>query len=187
MKDNLVKDVYNLYSFGEGSIHSLPKSIFKSESKFCHQEIQNDTCLSQTLFASKSDVDNVKNELLVKLSELREEFLSKQASPQPTNPPRTVTNPSRRQSEIPVGLSASSASRNVQSSVSDSGNNTSVYSSSTNTLKDNDSRPIDNSRRMIIVGDSLLHRMNAKKMKVNGIPVVKLTKPGDCRVVQIIL
>ena len=26
VKDNLVKDVYNLYSFGEGSLHSLPKA-----------------------------------------------------------------------------------------------------------------------------------------------------------------
>ena len=25
LKDNLVKDVYSLYSFGEGSLHSLPK------------------------------------------------------------------------------------------------------------------------------------------------------------------
>ena len=52
VKDNLVKNVYNLYSFGEGSLHSLPKSMFKAELKFCHQEIQTDSCLSQTLFAS---------------------------------------------------------------------------------------------------------------------------------------
>ena len=52
VKDNLVKDVYNLYSFAERSPHSLPKSMFKSELKFCHQEIQTDSCLSQTLFAS---------------------------------------------------------------------------------------------------------------------------------------
>ena len=69
VKDNLVQDVYTLYSFGEGWIYSLPKSMFKSESKFCHQEIQTDSCcLSQTPFASKSDADNVKNDLLVKLT-----------------------------------------------------------------------------------------------------------------------
>ena len=60
VKDNLVEDVYNLYSFGEGSLHCLPKSMFKADLKFCNQEIQTDNCLSQTLFASKSDVDNVK-------------------------------------------------------------------------------------------------------------------------------
>ena len=70
--------------------------MFKSELKFCHQEIQTDSCLIQTLFASKSYVDNVKNDLLAKFTELREEFLSNQASAQPTNPPVTVINPPRR-------------------------------------------------------------------------------------------
>ena len=188
VKDNLVKDVYNLYSFGEGSLHSLPKSMFKSELKFCHQEIQTDSCLSQTLFASKSDVDNVKNDLLAKLTELREEFLSKQASALTTNPPFTVINLPRRQSEITVGQSASSehdsesssASQNVQSSVYDPGNSNSTYSGLKGTQEDNDSRPTDISRKIIIVGDSLLHRMNSRKMKVTGIPVVKLTKPDNC-------
>ena len=95
--------------------------MFKSELKFCHQEIQTDSCLSQTLFASKSDADNVKNDLLVKLTELREDFLTKQASAQPTNPPSTVINPPRRQSEITVGLSASSEPDSESSLVSDSG------------------------------------------------------------------
>ena len=86
-----------------------------------------------------------------------------------------------------MGLSASSeldsesssVSQNVQSSVSDSGHSDSMYSGLKDIQEDNESRPIDNSRRIIIVGDSLLHRMNARKMKVNGIPVVKLTKLGD--------
>ena len=129
----------------------------------------------------------MKNDLLAKLTELREEFLSKQASAQHTNPPITVINPLLRQSEIPVGLSASSdhdsesssAFQNVQSSVSDPGNSNSTYPGLKDTQEDNDSGPTDNSRRIIIVGDSLLHRMNPRKMKVNGIPVVKLTKPGD--------
>ena len=174
--------------FGEGSLHSLPKSMFKFELKVCHQEIQTDSCLGQTLFASKSDVDNVKNNLLAKLTELREEFLSKQAGAQSTDPSITVINPPRRQSETPVGLSASSdhdsesssASQNLQSSVSDPGNSNTTYSGLKDTQEDNDSRPTDNSRRILIAGDSLLHRMNPRKIKVNGIPVVKLTKPGDC-------
>ena len=87
-----------------------------------------------------------------------------------------------------MGLSASSdhdfesssASQNVQSSVSDPGDSYSTYSGLKDTQEDNESRPIDNSRRIIIVGDSLLHGMNPRQMKVNGIPAVKLTKPGDC-------
>ena len=27
LKDNLLKDAYNLYSFGEGSVQSLPKNM----------------------------------------------------------------------------------------------------------------------------------------------------------------
>ena len=75
---------------------------------------------------------------------------------------------------------SSSASQNVQSSVSDPSNSNSTYSGLKDTQEDNDRRPTDNSRRIIIVGNSLLHRMNPRKLKVNGIPVVKLTKPGGC-------
>ena len=70
-----------------------------------------------------------------------------------------------------MGLSASSdhdsesssASQNVQSSVSDPDNSNSTYTGLKDTQEDNDSRPADNSRRIIIVGDSLLHRMNPRK------------------------
>ena len=87
-----------------------------------------------------------------------------------------------------MGLSASSdhdsesssASQNVQLTVSDPGNSNSTYSGLKDTQEDNDSRSTDNSRTIIIVGDSLLHRMKPRKRKVNGIPVVKLTKPDDC-------
>ena len=41
-------------------------------------------------------------------------------------------------------------------------------------------RPIpEKVRRIVIAGDSLLHRMNANKMSVNGISCQKLTKKGD--------
>ena len=33
LKDNLIKDMYNLYLFGEGSISALPKHMLKSDSK----------------------------------------------------------------------------------------------------------------------------------------------------------
>ena len=94
----------------------------------------------------------MKNDLLAKLTELREEFLSKQASALTTNPPVTVINPSRRQSETTVGLSASSdhdsesssASQNGQTSVYDPGNSNSTYSGLKDTQEDNDNRPTDN-------------------------------------------
>ena len=54
VKDNLLKDIYNLYSLGEKSIDALPKNMIRSDTRFCSQEVQTDTCLSNTLFATKS-------------------------------------------------------------------------------------------------------------------------------------
>ena len=83
IKDNLLKDIYSLYSLVEGSIESLPKHMIKSDTKFQHQEVQTDICLSNTLFVCKAEVEAVKNDLLNKLSHLREQFV---ASNCPTKP-----------------------------------------------------------------------------------------------------
>ena len=40
--DKIIKDIYNLYCFGEGSLTSLPKHMLKSESRFVSQEVQTD-------------------------------------------------------------------------------------------------------------------------------------------------
>ena len=56
-----------------------------------------------------------------------------------------------------------------------------------NRSKSNPSTPVQptepeansNRTKVILVGDSLLHRMNTKKMNVGNIPSIKLTKPGD--------
>ena len=34
-------------------------------------------------------------------------------------------------------------------------------------------------RKIVIAGDSLLHRLNSRKMKVNNIPLIRFTKRGD--------
>ena len=60
VKDNLLKDIYNLYLLGQGSIESLPKNMIKSDTKFQHQEVQHNSCLSNTLVASKAEVEAVK-------------------------------------------------------------------------------------------------------------------------------
>ena len=44
---------------------------------------------------------------------------------------------------------------------------------------DNANNVNDKPRKIVITGDSLLHRMNIHKMKVNNISAVKLTKKGD--------
>ena len=83
LKDNLLKDIYNLYSLGEKSIDALPKNMIRSDTRFCSQEVQTDACLSNTLFATKSDVEELKNDFLSKLSDLREEFTSVKCPPAP--------------------------------------------------------------------------------------------------------
>ena len=44
---------------------------------------------------------------------------------------------------------------------------------------DNANNVNEKPRKIVITGDSLLHRMNIHKMKVNNISAVKLTKKGD--------
>ena len=51
VKENLVKDIYNLYSLGEESIQSLPRSMLKPDSKNRHQESQTDSVLCKTLLS----------------------------------------------------------------------------------------------------------------------------------------
>ena len=80
-KDNLLKDTYNLYSLGEKSIQTLPKNMLRCDNRLQDQEVQTDSCLSSTIFASKADVESLKSEFESKLSALREEFVSKQCSP----------------------------------------------------------------------------------------------------------
>ena len=89
LKDNLLKDVYNLYSFGEGSIQSFPKNMIKCDTKFVNQSTETDACLSNTIFASKLDLDTPQDELINRISDLRHEMLN--------------TNLSRR-SPVPITL-----------------------------------------------------------------------------------
>ena len=49
--------------------------MFKSESRFVSQEVQTDTVLSKSLFATKSELDDVKIELLEKLRRLKQDLL----------------------------------------------------------------------------------------------------------------
>ena len=65
LKENLVKDIYNLYSSGEESIQSLPKSMLKPNSKNRHQESQTDSVLCNTLFVSKSELDDLRTDLRI--------------------------------------------------------------------------------------------------------------------------
>ena len=124
VKDNLLKDIYNMYSLEEKSIDAVPKNMIRSDTRFCSQEVQTDTCLSNTLFATKSDVEEIKNDFLSKLSDLREEFISVKCSPAPvvsspsesdddsTQFPSSQVSPSSTLTQTP----ASSQNKNVSAS-----------------------------------------------------------------------
>ena len=125
VKDNLLKDIYNLYSLGEKSIDALPKNMIRSDTRFCSQEVQTDTCLSNTLFATKLDVEELKNDFLSKLSDLREEFTSVKCPPAPvvSSPSESDDDDSTQFPSSQVSLSstliqtpASSQNKNVSAS-----------------------------------------------------------------------
>ena len=101
LKENLLKDIYNLYSFGEGSIQSLPKNMIKCDSKYVDQCTQTDSCLSSTIFASKLDLDTLKSELMYRISDPRYEMLNTNLSRSPM--PNTLLS-SHSQPTIPDTL-----------------------------------------------------------------------------------
>ena len=75
LKDNLLKDMYNLYLFEKGSIQSLPRNMIKCDTKYVNHSTETDACLSGTSFASKLDPDTLKDELINRISDLRHEML----------------------------------------------------------------------------------------------------------------
>ena len=94
LNENLVKDIYSLYSLGEGVIQCLPKQMIKCDSWFISEGIQTDNCLSNTVFALISDLETAKFELMNKLSEVRNEVLSNMNSNNTTIPLFPDTAPS---------------------------------------------------------------------------------------------
>ena len=186
VKENLLKDIFNVYSLGEGSIQSLPKNMVRSETRYVCQEVQTDS-LSRTLFASKSEIEDLKTGLLGKISELREEFAALKNHPLPSNTilDSSVTNPSRSISSMertqmpasPQDIPPITSTQLVRPT--DPGNEADVDSGypAPDSVNANDVN--EKPRKIVITGDSLLHRMNIHKMKVNNISTVKLTKKGD--------
>ena len=98
--------------------------MIRSDTRFCSREVQTDTCLSNTLFATKSDAEELKNDFLSKLSDLRDEFTSVKCPPAPvvsspsesdddsTQFPSSQVSPSSTLTQTP----ASSQNKNVSAS-----------------------------------------------------------------------
>ena len=178
VKDNLLKDIYNLFSLGEKSIDALPKNMIRSDTRFCSQEVQTDTCLNNTLFATKSDVKELKNDFLSKLSDLREEFTSVKCPPAPVVSSASESDDDSTQFPSFPSSQVSPSSTLTQTPASSQNKNVSA-SGQVHKAVDKPNPGKAPSRKVLIAGDSLLNRMYISKMKVSDIPSVKLTKKGD--------
>ena len=74
-KDTLIKDIHSILMFGEGSISSLPKSLFNTDRPVTSFGTQTGFCMEPPT-ATIFDLDVLKCQLLEKLlDELRNEYL----------------------------------------------------------------------------------------------------------------
>ena len=115
LKDKVVKDIYNLYCFGEGSLSSLPKQMMKSDSRYLSQEVQTDSVLSRSMFATKSELIDLKAELLEKISWIKDIVLAELTIPRSADslrdaqqPNLTFTNYSEPSSQLGLSLTVDS-------------------------------------------------------------------------------
>ena len=173
VKENLLKDIYNIYSLGEGSIQSLPKNMIKIDNKSQSQSVQTDSCLSNTIFASKLDLDTLRAELLNKITDIRHEVLKANHTTKPSSVSLQQSQPQQFVPSEPASqqqLNLSSANRPKTCP---------EVNLSPTVITSSETQVIQNTHKVLIAGDSLLHRMNASKMKVCDTPSVRLTKKGD--------
>ena len=100
VKDTLIKDIHAIFGivmFGEGSISSLPKSLFKTDRLVTSLGTQTGLCIeppTATIFY----LDSLKSQLLEKIDDLRNEFLCTSeleciSPPVVGEPPRVVNSP----------------------------------------------------------------------------------------------
>ena len=169
IKDKLSKDIYTLFSYGEGSLPAIPKNMLRNESK---QYVDN-TCQTNVhdeSFVLKKDLDKVKRDLLEKINAIQSSLLN--ASSSALSSADTVDTVNSLQPNVVP----------VPSTVSE--NNSEPSNPTSNVPVDKRVTDVNHSinhstEKIIFVGDSILHRMNHKKMKVGNVPSIKLTKPGD--------
>ena len=165
----MLKDISNLYLFGEGTITSLQENMLKTNTKFVSQGIQTDTvsCLGGTLFATKAEVENLEAKMLDRVSALQQTLLPDPNQRNSSNPGAIISLPQQTQpspSENPVCLVTPSSPLPLPS----------VHNVSIHELPQSSkmqSKP-EKSCKIVAAGDSLLHQMNANKMSVDNITSV---------------
>ena len=179
VKENLLKDIYNIYSLGEGSIQSLPKNMVKIDSESQSQSVQTDSCLSNTIFASKLDLDTLRAELLNKITDIRHEVLKANHTTKPSSVSLQQSQPQQFVPSEPASQQQLNLSSANQPETCPEVNLSDETLAQMTVTTSSETQVIQNTHKVLIAGDSLLHRMNASKMKVCDTPSVRLTKKGD--------
>ena len=167
LKEKLIKDIYTLFAFGEGTVKSMPKSLLKP-ADLANVETQSDVVcdLSQT-YATKSELETVKQKVLDEISNLKNVVI----------PSSNITSMTISDSlPDPVSPSLVSPFPPAANAV-----NTTVNTSHSNLGFDSQSRSnsVKHGGTILFASDSLLNRMPIKRMNVGNYRSVKLMKPGD--------
>ena len=153
VKDTPVKDIHAILMFGEGSISSLPKSLFKTDCPVTSFGTQTGLCIEPPI-ATIFYLDALKISFWKKIDELRNEILCTSeleciSLPVVGEPPCVVNSPL-------VDVTSAEDSDAI-----------------------NSTHGPTNPRKILIAGDSLLHQLKQHKMKVGAIEMLKLTQRGD--------
>ena len=134
--------------------------MMKSDARYVSQEVQTDGVLNRSVFATKSELVDLKAELLEKISRIKDNVLAELIVPGSADSSRDAQQPDLTSTNYSELSSQPGPSLTVDS-------------------EPFESQPQPKSRTILIAGDSLLYRIKPNKLKVGDIPSVKLTKKGD--------
>ena len=165
--------------------------MIKIDNKSQSQSVQTD--LSNTIFALKLDLETLRAELLNKITDIRHEVLKANHTTKPSSVSLQQSQPQQFVPSEPAAqqqLNLSSANQpetcpevNLSDETLAQMPVTSGLVSPT-VITSSETQVIQNTHKVLIAGDSLLHLMNASKMKICDTPSVRLTKKGDSLLVR---
>ena len=163
LKDKLIKDVYDIYAFSEGSVKSLPKNLLKGHASHAENTTQMEDSIGNVSLATISDVLLLKNTIMAEINDIKSKL------------EKVQVNKSNKPSSVDVGIVQC---ENVDDTTVKT-RPTRMNEASVNVRieePEEDPRPVN---KIIIAGDSLLDRMQHTRMKVGNLSTVKITKRGD--------
>ena len=71
LKKKLIKDVYEVYAFSEGSVKSLPKNLLKGHVSHAEKTTQTDDSIGNALLATMSDVLLLTNTIMAQINDIK--------------------------------------------------------------------------------------------------------------------